>query len=109
MLKQIKQFAKEVGKDPEVEGREWQRRNMAEGMRAYEAIVAKSAGRYSVGDTITMADFCLVPTIDGAVRFGVDMGEFETIGRIGRALEEVEAVKKGGWRTQGDTPEEFRC
>lgn len=109
MLKQVKKFAQEAGKDPETAGPEWQKRNLAEGLRAFEAVVSKTAGKYSVGDIVTMADFCLVPTIDGAVRFGVDMSEFETIGRVWRALEEVEAVQKGGWRTQGDTPEEFRC
>ncbi|KAF3309671.1 hypothetical protein TWF173_010652 [Orbilia oligospora] len=109
MLKEIKKFAEEAGKNPDTAGPEWQRRNLAEGLRAFEAVVSKTAGKYCVGDTVTMADFCLIPTIDSAVRFGVDMGEFETIGRIWRALEEVEAVQKGGWRTQGDTPEEFRC
>ncbi|KAF3104036.1 hypothetical protein TWF569_003299 [Orbilia oligospora] len=109
MLKEIKKFAGEAGKNPDTAGPEWQRRNLAEGLRAFEAVVSKTAGKYCVGDTVTMADFCLIPTIDSAVRFGVGMGEFETIGRIWRALEEVEAVQKGGWRTQGDTPEEFRC
>ncbi|KAK6332108.1 hypothetical protein TWF718_002642 [Orbilia javanica] len=109
MLKEVKKFATEAGKDPEAAGPEWQKRHMAEGLKAYETVVSKTAGKYSVGDTVTLADFCLVPTIDGAVRFGVDMSEFETIGRVWQALEEVEAVKKGGWRAQGDTPEEFRC
>ena len=37
-------------------------------MPGYEAMVAKTAGMYSVGDTITMADICLVPQLYNAQR-----------------------------------------
>ena len=37
-------------------------------MPGYEAMVAKTAGMYSVGDTITMADICLVPQLYNAER-----------------------------------------
>ncbi|KAF3929548.1 hypothetical protein ABW19_dt0205068 [Dactylella cylindrospora] len=108
MLKKVKQFARDAGNDPEVVGPEWQKSIMADGLRAYEAIVKNTAGKYSVGDEISMADCCLLPAIDGAVRFGVDMQEFETIGRVWENLEKVEEMVKGGWRMQGDTPQEFR-
>ncbi|KAF3926954.1 hypothetical protein ABW20_dc0107726 [Dactylellina cionopaga] len=108
MLKAVKDFARAAGQDPEVAGPEWQKRIMTEGIKAYEAVVSNTAGRYSVGDSFSMADVCLVPAIDGAVRFGVDMELFPTVKRVGGELDKVEAVVKGGWRTQGDTPEEFR-
>ena len=38
MLKHIKQFAKDAGKDPEAAGPEWQKTIMTQGFIAYEAI-----------------------------------------------------------------------
>ena len=86
----------------------WSKDLVEEGFRAYEAIVANTAGVFSVGDSITMADVCLVPAAWGAERVGVDMGAFPTIKRVVENLEREECVKKGHWRTQEDTPEEFR-
>ena len=34
-----------------------------------ETVLTKTAGRYSVGDDITMADLCLVPQVYNAKRF----------------------------------------
>jgi len=36
------------------------------GLTALEVVVSKSAGRYCVGDTITLADVCLIPQLYGA-------------------------------------------
>ncbi|KAI9926827.1 hypothetical protein ASPWEDRAFT_716427 [Aspergillus wentii DTO 134E9] len=88
---------------------EWSRDLIEDGFRAYEAIVARSAGTFSVGDSITLADVCLVPAAWGAERVGVDMKAFPTILRIWERLEMEECVKAGHWRTQVDTPEEFRA
>ena len=38
---------------------EWDLHWMRRGLAAYEQLVEKSAGKYSVGDSITMADVCL--------------------------------------------------
>ncbi|KAJ5316900.1 hypothetical protein N7508_001408 [Penicillium antarcticum] len=86
----------------------WSRDLIVDGLRAYEAVVAGSAGRFSVGDQITIADLCLIPAAWGAERVGVDLGEFPVTSRIVGNLEEVQAVKLGHWRAQEDTPEEFR-
>lgn len=86
----------------------WSKDLIIEGLRAYEAIVVESAGKFSVGDSITMADVCLVPAVWGAERVGVDMGEFPTIRGVAERLEEEECVRRGHWRTQEDTPGEFK-
>ncbi|OQD83528.1 hypothetical protein PENANT_c016G07884 [Penicillium antarcticum] len=86
----------------------WSRDLIVDGLRAYEAVVAGSAGRFSIGDQITIADLCLIPAAWGAERVGVDLGEFPVTSRIVGNLEEVQAVKLGHWRAQEDTPEEFR-
>ncbi|PLB55565.1 maleylacetoacetate isomerase [Aspergillus steynii IBT 23096] len=86
----------------------WSKELIEDGFRAYEALAVGAAGKFSVGDAITMADVCLIPAVWGAQRVGVDLGMYPTIERVARNLEEVEAVKVGHWRTQEDTPEEFR-
>ncbi|CAG7935257.1 unnamed protein product [Penicillium nalgiovense] len=91
-----------------VERAEWSKDLMEDGFRAYEAAVKKSAGKFSVGDSITIADLCLIPAAWGAQRFGVDLGQFPVTNEIVKNLEMEEAVKKGHWRSQEDTPEEFR-
>ncbi|KAL4886977.1 glutathione S-transferase [Aspergillus karnatakaensis] len=86
----------------------WSKELIEDGLRAYESIVRQFAGKFSVGDEITMADVCLIPAVWGAERVGIDFGNFPTVKRIAEGLEVVEAVREGHWTTQGDTPEEFR-
>lgn len=86
----------------------WSKDLIEDGLRAYEAVVTSSAGRFSVGDRITFADLCLVPAAWGAERVGVDLGQFPVTSAIVQNLESEDAVRKGHWRTQPDTPEEFR-
>ncbi|KAJ5906043.1 uncharacterized protein N7473_002959 [Penicillium subrubescens] len=86
----------------------WSRELIEDGLRAYEAIVAGCAGKYSVGDEITMADVCLVPAAWGAERVGVDLSAFPVVDGIVRNLESVEAVRMGHWQRQEDTPEDLR-
>ncbi|KAL3479951.1 glutathione S-transferase [Aspergillus californicus] len=86
----------------------WSKGLIEDGFAAYEAIAKRSAGRFSVGDAVSMADVCLIPAVWGAERVGVDLGEYPTIQRVAGALEEVQAVREGHWMTQGDTPVEFR-
>jgi len=55
-----------------------------------------------------MADVCLAPAVEGALRYGVDVQGMGTVWRVYGELGRVEAFRKGGWRAQEDTPEEFR-
>lgn len=87
---------------------EWQQTFMTAGLSAYEAIASETAGKYSVGDEVTMADVILAPAVDGALRFKVDMNKFPTIKRIYDELASLEAFKKGNWKAQPDTPAELR-
>lgn len=86
----------------------WSKDLIEDGLRAYETIIAGSAGKFSVGDQLTLADVCLIPAAWGAERVGVDLAAFPTVNRVVQNLELEEAVKLGHWRTQPDTPEEFR-
>ncbi len=50
----------------------WTKYFILRGTRALEALAAETAGRFLVGDAVTLADVCLVPQIYAARRFGVD-------------------------------------
>ncbi|OAL37932.1 hypothetical protein AYO20_02765 [Fonsecaea nubica] len=92
-----------------IETKEWQQHFMTLGFRAYEGLVSAYGGKYSVGDTVTMADCALAPAIDGALRFGVDVqGQFPHIWRIWEEIKQLDAFKSGRWDNQEDTPEELR-
>lgn len=43
-----------------------------DGLTAFDALAATTAGRFCVGDAPTVADCCLVPQLYSARRFGVD-------------------------------------
>ncbi|KAK3719253.1 hypothetical protein LTR37_004472 [Vermiconidia calcicola] len=83
---------------------EWNSGFMTKGLQAYEAVAAKTAGRYSVGDRITLADVCLVPAIWAAEKHDVELQKFPTVMRIYKAMSELEAVQKAHWSSQEDTP-----
>lgn len=87
---------------------EWNRQLMSDGLRAYEAVAKNSAGKYSVGDEVTMADACLMPAVWNAQRFGVDVEAFPTVKGVAERLNELSAVKKAHYFNQPDTPEELR-
>lgn len=87
----------------------WSKDLIEDGLQAYETTVARSAGKFSVGDQITIADLCLIPAAWGAERVGVDLAAFPVTCGIVRNLENEDAVKKGHWTTQPDTPEDLRA
>jgi maleylacetoacetate isomerase len=92
-----------------IDGEEWQRDFMAAGLRAYEKTAVRYGhGKFSIGDAITMADVVLAPAVDGALRFNVDMDEFPRVKQIYEATQQLPAFRAGSWRSQPDTPEQFR-
>ncbi|KAG0440629.1 hypothetical protein HPB47_016239, partial [Ixodes persulcatus] len=60
---------------------EWAVEFISKGFQALEAVLAKTAGKYCVGDSVTMADACLVPQVYNAKRFKVDLAPYPTIVR----------------------------
>lgn len=49
--------------------KEWAQHWITRGFRAVEKVLSTSAGKYCVGDEITMADCCLVPQVFNARRW----------------------------------------
>ncbi len=74
----------------------WAARWIERGLGAYEARVRATAGRFSLGDTVTMADLFLVPQVANAARFGADLRGCATVRRIyeaSMAIPEAEATQ----------------
>jgi maleylacetoacetate isomerase len=66
--------------------RAWMQKFIGEGLAAVEAMLAMGeTGEFCHGNTPTMADFCLVPQIYNAVRWGVDIAALPRIRAIAEA------------------------
>jgi len=78
------------------------------GFQVLEAMLKSTAGKFSYGDEITIADCCLVPQVYNALRFKVDMNQFPIIKRINDTLMELDAFKSTHPSRQPDTPSEER-
>jgi maleylacetoacetate isomerase len=87
---------------------EWQGHFMATGMRAYELLCREGAGKWSVGDEISLADVYLIAACDRARRYKIDIEQWPTIARIEKQMRDTEAYRAGGFRSQPDTPENVR-
>ena len=74
------------------------------GFDAYEALIAadKTRGRFSFSDTPTLADVYLIPQVESARRFKVDMARWPLISAIDQACSELEAFKKAEPMVQPD-------
>ncbi|XP_029901055.1 maleylacetoacetate isomerase isoform X2 [Myripristis murdjan] len=88
---------------------QWAQHFIERGFQALEPILKETAGKYCVGDEISMADICLVPQVYNAERFKVDVGKYPTIKRLNQTLIEIEAFKVSHPSCQPDTPADLRA
>ncbi|TKS86458.1 Maleylacetoacetate isomerase [Collichthys lucidus] len=88
---------------------QWSQHFIDRGFQALEPILKQTAGKYCVGDEISMADICLVPQVYNAERFKVDVDQYPTIKRLNQALLEIEAFKVSHPSRQPDTPADLRA
>nr|XP_017010682.2 probable maleylacetoacetate isomerase 1 [Drosophila takahashii] len=94
-----------VGKD---QGLKWAQHWITHGFKGMEQVISQSAGKFCVGDELTMADLCLVPQVRNAIRFKVDLGPYPNIVRLNQELQLLNAFKTTHPSTQPDCPPEFR-
>ncbi|XP_071376984.1 maleylacetoacetate isomerase isoform X1 [Centroberyx affinis] len=87
---------------------QWAQHFIQRGFQALEPILKETAGKYCVGDEISMADICLVPQVYNAERFKVDVGQYPTIKRLNETLLEIEAFKVSHPSCQPDTPADIQ-
>ena len=74
------------------------------GFDAYEALLAADTrrGRFSHGDAPTIADVFLLPQIESARRFKVDLTRWPLIAEVEKACMELDAFQKAAPRQQPD-------
>ena len=60
----------------------WYHHWVHEGFQPIEQMLSKTAGDFCVGNTISVADICLIPQVYNAHRFEVDMSPYPIIERI---------------------------
>uniref|UniRef100_A0A2K6G770 Maleylacetoacetate isomerase n=1 Tax=Propithecus coquereli TaxID=379532 RepID=A0A2K6G770_PROCO len=97
---------KQVGQENQLT---WAQNAITSGFSALEQILQSTAGRYCVGDEVSMADLCLVPQVANAERFKVDLTPYPTISRINKTLLALEAFQVSHPCRQPDTPAELRA
>ncbi|WP_338863697.1 maleylacetoacetate isomerase [Myxococcus stipitatus] len=88
-LSVLQRIKSELNGDDKAWAAHWNMR----GLEALESLVKPTAGRYCVGDAVTLADVCLVPQLYGARRFGVDVSAYPTLLRIEAACAELPAFQ----------------
>ena len=74
------------------------------GFDAYEALIAADTkrGRFSFGDTPTIADVYLIPQVESSRRFKVDLSRWPLICAIEKACNELDAFKNAAPMAQPD-------
>eukprot|EP00794_Sanderia_malayensis_P020374 gene20374-22383_t len=87
---------------------EWGKSVVENGFEALEQSLKETAGKYSIGDEVTLPDLFLVPQVYNANRFKVDMSRFPIISRIENELAKLEAFQKAHPSRQPDCPEELK-
>jgi maleylacetoacetate isomerase len=90
-LRILKYLKRDLGHDqPTIDA--WYRHWVAEGLRAFEAELGRAGtGRYCHGETVTLADCCLVPQVFNAKRFECPLDAYPTTMRVFDALMELPA------------------
>lgn len=104
-LNVIRKIASYAGEDTKLE---WVQFYLSKGFTAIEKILAKSSGKYCIGDDISIADLCLVPQVYSANRFKVDMSQYPNVMRVYKELEACESFKRAHAHRQPDTIPELR-
>lgn len=74
------------------------------GFDAYEALLAADArrGRYSFGDAPTLSDVYLVPQVESARRFKVDLSPYPLIRAVDEACARLDAFRRAAPAVQPD-------
>lgn len=79
---------------------------IGKGLRALHAHTKEARGRYTFGETPTLADAYLVPQLYAARRFGVDVAEYPRLLEIESALSELPAFAGARPERQPDAAQE---
>lgn len=84
--------------------RAWAQHFISRGLAALEALAADTAGRFLVGDAVSLADLCLVPQLAAARRQEVELGPFPRLTTIEAECAKLPAFIKAHADAQPDAP-----
>ncbi len=73
------------------EQKKWNQTWIRKGLHAYETIAKPVAGKFSVGDQVTLADLVLIPQCYNALRYEVSLSEFPLLDRIYKSALQTQA------------------
>ena len=82
----------------------WTSTWLKRGLESYEQLRAKTAGRFSVGDEITLADVCLLPVVWNVEPPVMLLKNLPTIMKVFYELQKLPEVKAAHPREQPDAP-----
>ncbi|AWB70715.1 maleylacetoacetate isomerase [Vibrio cholerae] len=80
----------------------WYRHWIDKGFLGLEEKLRQCAGIYSVGDTLSLVDVCLVPQVYNAERFDLDMNRYPTLKRVAETLRALPAFERAAPDRQPD-------
>ncbi len=100
-------------RDGRADQHEFAKACFTDGFRAYEALLTETrgeaaSGAFTVGEALTMADVCLVPTVDQAFMYKMDLDFVPKVKALYESLKALPAFQAADWRKQPDTPEKYR-
>jgi len=101
-LRTLQHLRKNLGQN-EDQVNAWYRHWIADGLAKLEAMLVRGgAGKFSHGDTVTMADCCLVPQIFNAKRYECDLAPYPVTMRIFDACMALDAFQRAQPSRQPD-------
>ncbi len=80
----------------------WYRHWVAEGFAALEALAAPFNGDYLAGNSVSLADICLVPQMYNARRLKCDLSPYPRLVAVDARLQAIEAIAKAAPEKQPD-------
>lgn len=87
----ILQYLKRNLAQPEEAVNTWYRHWIGEGFRGLEELTTRHGGKFLFGDTVTMADVCLVPQVYNARRFDTDLTPYPRLVAVDERCRELAA------------------
>ncbi len=75
-------------------GPEWRELVIRRGLAALERSALETAGRFLIGDQVTLADVMAVPQLYNAQLYGVDIEDFPVIARAAASCGEIQAFEE---------------
>ena len=91
-LRVLQALEADFGANP-AQRKAWAQRWIAHGLDALESAAQHSAGLYLVGESVTLADLCLVPQLYNARRFDVGLDAYPLLRRVDAALAALPAFQ----------------